>query len=96
MKKKAINKKNNLIKKICLMCVLIYVFIILLNQQKTLASYKSQQQYYKDKIDIAKQYNKTLTTTKENLDSDTYIESTAREKLDMYYSNERVYKNINK
>ena len=41
---------------------------------------------------ILRQYN----ITKDNLNSDTYIEATAREKLDMYYSNERIYKNINK
>ncbi len=95
MRKNSI-KKNKLIKKFFLVCILIYAFIILINQQKTLMSYKNMQKYYSDKIDVAKQYNKSLNLTKENLNSDTYIETTAREKLDMYYSNERIYKNINK
>ena len=85
MKKKSVNNKK-LIKNIFLICILIYAFVVLFNQQK----------YYSDKINVAKQYNKTLNSTKDNLNSDTYIEATAREKLDMYYSNERIYKNINK
>lgn len=95
MKKKSVNNKK-LIKNIFLICILIYAFVVLFNQQKTIISYKNQQKYYSDKINVAKQYNKTLNSTKDNLNSDTYIEATAREKLDMYYSNERIYKNINK
>ena len=95
MKKKSVNNKK-LIKNIFLICILIYAFVVLFNQQKTIISYKNQQKYYSDKINVAKQYNKTLNSTKDNLNSDTYIETTAREKLDMYYSNERIYKNINK
>lgn len=96
MKKKTINKNYNLIKKVCLIGLLIYISVILINQQKVLISYKNQQEYYQEKIDSATEYNQTLVAKKENLDSVSYIEATAREKLDMYYSNERVYKNINK
>ena len=42
------------------------------------------------------EYNETLLETKDNLESKEYIETICREKLDMYYENEKVYININK
>lgn len=93
MRKKII---NNLFKKICIIVFIIYVAIVFFNQQQTLASYNSQKDYYSQKIAEAKEYNETLTTTKENLNSDEYIETICREKLDMYSKNEKVYININK
>lgn len=88
--------KNKFIKKICLTILLINIGIILINQQKTLNSYNSQQAYYEDKIKSAKLYQQTLINEKDNLNSDDYIEKIAREKLDMYSDNERVYIDINK
>ncbi len=88
--------KNKFIKKICLTILFINVGIILINQQKTLNSYNSQQAYYEDKIKSAKLYQQTLINEKDNLNSDDYIEKIAREKLDMYSDNERVYIDINK
>ena len=88
--------KKNLIKKICLISFLIYVTVIFVNQQQTLISYRSQKEYYSEKIEEAKKYNQTLLNTKDNLESKEYIESISREKLDMYSKNERVYININK
>lgn len=93
MKKKII---NNLLKKVCIIVFIIYVAIIFFNQQQTLASYNSQKDYYSQKISEAKKYNETLEATKENLNSDEYIETICREKLDMYSKNEKVYININK
>ena len=87
---------KNLFKKLCIIAFFIYIAIVFIGQQETLASYNSQQQYYSEKIDEAKMNNKTLMKTKENLDSKEYIESISREKLDMYSKNERVYININK
>lgn len=96
MRKKGINIKNNLIKKLCLAGVVIYTAIILINQEKVLLSYKNQQKFYSDKIVEATADKELLLAKKESFDSDEYIESIAREKLNMYFSNERVYKNINK
>ena len=87
---------NNLFKKVCIIVFIIYVGIVFFNQQQTLASYNSQKDYYSQKITEAKEYNETLLTTKENLDSKEYIETICREKLDMYSKNEKVYININK
>ena len=88
--------KINLIKKICLIVFLIYIFVVLVNQQQTLNSYQSQKEYYAAQIEEAQEYNETLIATKENLETAEYIEAISREKLDMYSKNERVYININK
>lgn len=92
-------KKNlikNLFKKICIIAFLVYIAVVFIGQQQTLASYNSQKKYYSDKIEEAKTYNKTLMATRDNLDSKEYIETICREKLDMYSKNEKVYININK
>lgn len=93
MKKRLI---NNLFKKICIIAFIIYVTIVFINQQQTLASYNSQKDYYSEKIAEAEKYNKTLIATKDNLETKEYIETICREKLDMYSENEKVYININK
>ena len=43
------------------------------------------------KIEEQKEYKKELAKKKDNVSSLDYIEKTAREKLEMYYPNERVY-----
>lgn len=88
--------KGKVITKLVLIVLLIYAAVILVNQQQTLNSYQSQKEYYSLQIEEAEEYNATLVATKENLESDEYIESICREKLDMYSENERVYININK
>ena len=45
---------------------------------------------------MAKDTNSELQKTKENVNSTEYIEEVAREKLDMYLPNERVYIDISK
>ena len=88
--------KSKIFKRICLIVFIIYVSIIFINQQKTIASYNSQQEYYKAKIKDAEYNNQSLLLEKSNLNSNDYIEKIAREKLDMYSENERVYMDINK
>lgn len=94
MKKKKNNK--NLIKKILFVGISIYVMCIFINQQKTLNSYKTSQEYYKDEIETKIAYQETLKETKSNINSEKYIEEVAREKLDMYLPNEKVYIDKNK
>ena len=88
--------KNKLFKRICLIVFVIYVAMIFINQQKTINSYNTQKKYYQAKIDEATSENKTLASEKSNLNSKEYIEKIARDKLDMYTENERVYVDINK
>lgn len=89
-------KINNLIKKFFLVIVILYVSITFINQQKSISAYNNEQENLKNKIKEQKEYNQTLLTTKENISSPDYIESLAREKLDMYLPNEKVYIDINK
>ena len=43
------------------------------------------------KIEEQQTYNGELVSEKENVDSKEFIEQMAREKLEMYYPNEKVY-----
>lgn len=88
--------KTKIFKRICFIVLIIYVSVIFINQQKTLASYNSQKKYYQEKIITAKENNEKLVAEKSNLNSNDYIEKIAREKLDMCTENERVYVDIDK
>ncbi len=88
--------KTKIFKRVCFILLIIYVSIIFINQQKTLASYDTQKKYYQEKINSAKENNEKLLAEKSNLSSNNYIEKIAREKLDMCSENERVYVDINK
>ena len=69
---------------------------IFINQQKALNSYKTSQEYYQDEIKTKLAYQESLKETKSNINSEEYIEEVAREKLDMYLPNEKVYIDKNK
>jgi len=88
------SKIKNLIKKILILIILIYVSYIFLCQQRSLNSYAAGQEYYSNQIEEQKQHQETLTALKENINSPEYIEEIARQKLDMYLPNERVYIDI--
>ena len=71
----------------------LYVFY---NQQEKLNSYVQDKNYYQSQVEDLKAYHEELLEKKENLDSPEYIEEMAREKLDMYLPNERVYIDMSK
>ena len=75
------------------MAIFAYVLYVFIGQQKTLNSYKKTQQLYAKQLDTQLAYQKSLNETKANINSNEYIEKVAREKLDMYLPNERVYVN---
>ena len=83
--------KSNLLKKIILIVVLIYAIITFVKQQKILNSYAVQSEKLQTQIQEASEHQKELNEEKENVNSPEYIEAIAREKLDMYLPNERVY-----
>ena len=82
---------EKIIKKIVFITFLIYIAYIFINQQQTLNSYKVSQKYYEEQLNKELAYQETLNNTKSNINSKEYIEKVAREKLDMYLPNERVY-----
>ena len=84
-------KSKKLYKKILILLVGIYVIFTLINQQKTLNQYSQNSQELSQKIEEEKATKEELAKQKENVNSLEFIEQMAREKLDMYYPNERVY-----
>ena len=89
-------KNKKIYKKLFILAILVYIAYILISQQKTLNSYKNNKSYYISKIQEQEEQRENLMSMKENVDSTEYIEEMAREKLDMYLPNERVYVDIGK
>ena len=83
-------------KKLLIGLFLIYFVVTVISQQKTLNQYKSEASAYTKQLESAKDTKDELGATKDNINSTEYIEEVAREKLDMYLPNERVYIDIGK
>lgn len=81
---------------ILLIIIMIYFAYVLINQQIKLNSYEKEIAYYNSKIDSLNEKKEELSSTQANVNSPEYIEEAAREKLDMYYPNERVYIDVSK
>ncbi len=79
------------IKNIMLIAFIIYSMVAFINQEKVLSSYKEQEGQVANQIEEAKEYQAELNINKENANSLEYIEQVAREKLNMYYPNEKIY-----
>ena len=79
------------LKNILVIAFIIYAVTTFINQEKVLSSYKEQEKQVENKIEEAKEYQEELNISKENANSLEYIEQIAREKLNMYYPNERIY-----
>lgn len=94
MKKLLKNKK--IYKVIFISILFIYIICIFVSQQKTLNSYKEQKADVSTQIQEQTEQKNTLVSMKENINSPEYITKFAREKLDMYFPNERVYIDIGK
>ena len=56
-----------------------------------LNQYNSNSKDLASQIEEEKTNNKELLAEKDNVNSKEFIEQTAREKLDMYYPNEKIY-----
>lgn len=91
---KAKFKFKKLLKTIAILLFFIYIFYQYYSQQQTLNSYVSSQKYYTQQISSETKKNTDLLEFQQNINSDKYIEQIAREKLDMYLPNERVYIDI--
>ena len=86
-------KKKKLLKRLIILLIAIYVIFTLVNQQKTLNQYSRNSEKLNTQIAEAEEEKEELTKQKDNVDSLEFIEKTARDMLDMYYANERVYVN---
>ena len=84
---------KKIVKKLVIVCIVIYTVITFCNQQKILNTYAANREEVEKKLSQAEERGKELQEIKENVNSKEYIEDVAREKLDMYLPNERVYIN---
>lgn len=84
-------KNKKILKKILILGLMIYATFTLVKQQQTLNQYEQDRQDLSTQIEEQKEYKEELAKKKEDVDSLDFIEQTAREKLDMYYPNEKVY-----
>ena len=89
-------KYSKLVKRFFIGIIGVYVVFTLVNQQKTLNQYNNESEELAQEIQEQKDYNSELSKQQEDVNSLEFIEQTAREKLDMYYPNERVYIDIEK
>ncbi len=85
---------KNILKKVILIIVGIYLVITFIKQQKKINSYDSNIDYLSTKIEEAQDNKAELTAIRSNINSPEYIEEVAREKLNMYKPNEKVYIDI--
>ena len=87
-------KKKLKINRFIIIIVLIYFAYAVISQQQTLNTYQKEATAYKNQIIEAQEETENLKNIKNNINSTEYIENAAREKLDMYLPNERVYIDI--
>lgn len=99
-KERKIHMKNNnlksIFKRLFLIAIAIYVIYTFFAQQKTLNAYKADAERYNEQIAEEEEKKEELNKTKSNINSKEYIEEIARDKLDMYLPNEKVYIDISK
>ena len=76
---------------IILIIVLSYGLYVYISQEKILNNYNSEIKDYNEKIESAQIKKNELEKTMQDLNSVNLIEETAREKLDMYLPDEKVF-----
>lgn len=76
---------------IFLIIIGVYAIITLVNQQITLNRYKENQAKLTEQIKEETAHKEELIAKKDNVNSEEFIEQTAREKLDMYLPTETVF-----
>ena len=77
-------------------CFFLYFCYVTLEQQRVLYIKENEALSIQEKIREEEKINEGLKKQKEILNSDEYIESTAREKLGMVKKNERIFVDVNK
>ena len=84
-------KNRKILRNIFIIMIVIYIAFVFINQQKTLNQYSENTEELNQQIASEKATNEELNQQKDNVNSLEFIEEMAREKLDMYLPNERVY-----
>ena len=84
-------KNKKILRNLLIIAIIIYIAFVFINQQKTLNQYSKNTEELNQQIASEEATNEDLKQQKDNVNSLEFIEEMAREKLDMYYPNERVY-----
>lgn len=84
-------KMKKIYKILLIIAIAVYSIFTLINQQKTLNQYTQTCKDLAVQIDEQKEYKEELAKRKEDVNSEEFIEDMARDKLDMYLPNEKVY-----
>ena len=84
-------KNKKILRNVFIVAIIIYIAFVIINQQKTLNEYSQDTEDLTQQIASEEEKNNDLNQQKDNVNSLEFIEEMAREKLDMYYPNERVY-----
>ena len=85
-----------ILKRFLIVALTIYVIYTFFSQQQSLNMYKADEKRYLEQIEQEEEKKEELNETKSNINSKDYIEQIARDKLNMYLPNEKVYIDINK
>ena len=84
-------KNKKILRNLLIIGIVVYIAFVFIDQQKTLNEYSKNTEELNQQIASEKTTNEELNQQKDNVNSLDFIEEMAREKLDMYYPNERVY-----
>ena len=84
-------KNKKILRNLLIIGIIIYVAFVFIDQQKTLNEYSKNTEELNQQIASEEATNEDLNQQKDNVNSLEFIEEMAREKLDMYHPNERVY-----
>ena len=84
-------KNRKILRNLLVIAIVVYITFVFIDQQKTLNEYSKNAEELNQQIASEEATNEELNQQKDNVNSLEFIEEMAREKLDMYYPNERVY-----
>ena len=82
---------KKILPKLAFFIIILYAVFTIVNQQQALDQYTKNASELQAQIQEQNDYKKELTAKKDNVNSLEFIEQMAREKLDMYLPNEKVY-----
>lgn len=82
--------------RILLFFIIVYIIYTFISQRKMLNSYAIEKSEYQNEIVESKKEQNELNDELQNLNSTEYVEGVARDKLDMYLPNERVFVDMDK
>lgn len=82
--------------KVLFFLIVVYILYTFISQQKMINSYAAEKSEYQNEIKDAKEEQNSLTNELQSLNSTDYIEDVARNKLDMYLPNEKVFVDMDK